>query len=86
MNTVDEFVQSLSPEIIQNLRRAVELGKFPDGRTVSRNQKELMLEAILKYETEHIEEADRVGYIDKSRVKASVNSDSLITIRKTNYE
>lgn len=86
MNTVDELVQSLNPGIIQNLKRAVELGKFPDGRAVSCNQKELMLEAILLYENEHTEETQRTGYIDSSKNKASVSSRDLIATQKIPHE
>ena len=39
MNTVTELVESLSPEMVRDLKRAIELGKFPDGRMVSEAQR-----------------------------------------------
>ena len=85
MNSVDELIQSLSPELIQHLKRAVELGKFLDGSVVDSKQKELMLEAILRYEAEYLSESERTGYIDSSRKTSGVLG-NLIKTRKINYD
>ena len=29
MNTVDELVESLTPDMVNDLKRAIEIGKFP---------------------------------------------------------
>ena len=34
--TLDELIQSLTPEMYQNLRTAVELGRWPDGRRLEK--------------------------------------------------
>ena len=41
MNIVNELVESLTPSMVNDLKQAIELGKFPDGKVVSNEQKEL---------------------------------------------
>ena len=39
MNTVNELVEALTRSMASDLKQAIELGKFPDGRVVSEKQK-----------------------------------------------
>ncbi len=65
--TYEELIQRLDPTVYQNLRRAIELGKWPDGRKVSDEQRRICLEAVIHYEhTHNIPEQDRVGYIERN--------------------
>lgn len=62
----DEFsavVQQLTPEIYQNMRRAVELGRWPDGRQVSVQQRETCMQAMIAWEARHLPEEQRAGYM-----------------------
>jgi len=65
MNSVDELIEALTPAMLNDLKRAVELGKFPDGRVVTPEQQELMLEAVIRYEALHTAEDARTGFIDR---------------------
>lgn len=56
---------NLTPDVITNLRRAIELGKWPDGRMLSREQRETCLQAVLAWEQIHLPEEQRTGYIAK---------------------
>ena len=67
MNTVNELVESLTPEMARDLKRAIELGKFPDGRLVSEAQRELMLEAVILYDAAKLPEDERTGFIHRTR-------------------
>ena len=58
--TLDDLIQSLTPEMYQNLRTAVELGRFPDGRRLDKEQVEMCLQAIIYYEKVNDLPADRV--------------------------
>lgn len=63
-----DLIERLDPSVYQNLRRAVELGKWPDGRTLTDEQRSTCMEAILYYERVHdLPEAQRVGYVDRRR-------------------
>lgn len=72
---MDELLKQLTPEVYQSLRRAIELGKWPDGRVLTEQQKELCMEAIIRYDAMHYSEQQRVGYIDRGK-KAGESCDS----------
>jgi uncharacterized protein YeaC (DUF1315 family) len=64
-----EQVKKLSPEIVAQLRRAIEIGKWPDGRRVTDEQRANCMEAVLNWELVHLPEEQRTGYIDRSEKK-----------------
>lgn len=62
---VEQLIASMTPEIYKNMREAVELGKWGDGRVMQPEQKEICLDAMIRYEhMNDIAEEDRVGYVD----------------------
>lgn len=61
----EALIQSITPEIYQNLKRAVELGKWPDGTPLTKEQLEMSMQAIIAYDHEHHSEEQRVGFIDR---------------------
>ena len=66
----EDAAKQLDPEIYQRFKTALELGKWPDGRLLSKEQKEICLQAIMMYEAQHdIPEQERVGFIDKEKRK-----------------
>lgn len=63
-----DFAQTavqLSREVYENLRRAVELGRWPDGRTLTAEQRQTSLQAMIAWEQAHLPEHERSGYIGK---------------------
>lgn len=58
-----ELLSSLTPEIYQSLRRAVELGKWPDGNKLSVEQRQLCMEAVIAYEKRNLPPEEHSGYI-----------------------
>jgi len=66
--TLDQMLEAITPEIYQSLRRAVELGKWPNGTRLTQEQRETSLRAVIAYEHRHnIPETQRVGFIDRTR-------------------
>jgi hypothetical protein len=63
--TLDELITNLTPEMHQQLKRAIELGKWPDGRKLSAEDKEVCMQAVISYEMKHVPEDQRVGFIDE---------------------
>ena len=61
----EQLAQQLTPEIYQSFKRAIEIGKWGDGKILSAEQKALCMEAVIAYEFNNVDEIDRVGYIDK---------------------
>ncbi len=60
-----ELVNQITPELYATFKRSLELGRWPDGREMSTEQREHCLQAIIAYDQLHTAEEDRVGYIDR---------------------
>lgn len=63
--TFSQLVESLTPDTVGNLRRAVELGKWPDGRRLTDEQRATCMQAVLFWERKYLPETERTGYIDR---------------------
>ncbi len=63
MSNFAELASSINAEVYQTFKQAVELGKWPDGRKLSQEQKELCLQAMIAYEGKHLPEDQRTGYM-----------------------
>ena len=61
-----------TPEMADGLKRAIELGKFPDGRIVSGHQRELMLEATIIYDSLKLPEQERTGFIHRKKTASGI--------------
>ena len=72
MNTVNELVESLTPSMVNDLKQAIELGKFPDGQVVSNEQKELMIEATILYDAMKLTEEERTGFIHRQKQASGI--------------
>lgn len=71
-----QLIDNITPEIHRNLKRAVEIGKWPDGRPLSAEQRELSLQAVILYEARHLAEHERTGFIDRgSKAEGEVCDD-----------
>jgi len=60
-----QLIETMSADTYRSLKQAVELGKWPDGKALTREQRENTLQAIIAWGRIHLPENDRVGYIDK---------------------
>ncbi len=60
---LDAFLQHMTPAIHQVLRTALELGKWPDGRPLTEQEREASLQAVIVYEHGHLPESERVGFM-----------------------
>ena len=62
--TLEDLIKSMTPEVYENLKNAVALGKWPNGLALKEGQRELCLDAILHYEiVNDVPVQDRVGFI-----------------------
>ncbi len=77
-DSYQELLASLTPAIISNMKHAIELGKWPDGRELTPEQREQSLRAVLVWEAHNLPEDQRTGYLGqscKSAGKASSSQD-----------
>ncbi|MFV3304383.1 YeaC family protein [Pseudomonas sp. NY15181] len=63
MSSFAEMIQNITPELYESLKLAVEIGKWPDGRKLSQEQKELSLQAVIAWELKNLPEDQRTGYM-----------------------
>ena len=72
----EDLIASMTPAVYENIKRAVELGKWPNGLKLSNEQKETCMQAIISYGNKNIKREERVGYIYNTKKEVS-NFDQL---------
>lgn len=74
--TYEQLLERLDPQVYQSLKQSLQLGKWPDGRPLSDEQKEICMEAIIWYEQKHnVPPEERVGYINRGTGCSSDDGD-----------
>jgi uncharacterized protein YeaC (DUF1315 family) len=63
INNVSDLVNNMTPDIYKQLKRVVELGKWPTGEKMSKEQSALCLQAVIAYEENNLLPENRTGYI-----------------------
>ena len=64
-----KLIDSITPEIYESLKQAVERGKWPDGRKLTPAQREHSMQAIIAYDLRHTPEDQRVGYVPPKKAE-----------------
>ena len=67
-----QLLESITPEIYESFKKAVELGKWPDTRPLSPEQKALCMQAIIAYE-QRVPEEQRTGYVPPKTTACSTD-------------
>jgi uncharacterized protein len=67
--TFEELLAGMTPDIHENLKLAIELGKWPNGDRLTPQQVELCLQAVIAWDIRHLPETERVAYIDRTRLQ-----------------
>ena len=70
-----QLIEAMTPAIYQSLKKAVELGKWPDGARLTPEQCQTSLQALIAWGEKHLPETERVGYIDKKHKAGDVCDD-----------
>ncbi|WP_308363812.1 MULTISPECIES: DUF1315 family protein [unclassified Microbulbifer] len=58
-----QLLNNLNPQIIGSLKRAIELGKWPNGAAITDEQRRLCAEAVANWEKRSLPVEARVGYV-----------------------
>lgn len=74
-----QLVETMTPETYQNLKRAVELRKWPDGKPLSAEQLENAMQAVILWGETHLDAKERIGFIDKGSKAGEVCDDPTVT-------
>lgn len=77
---LQEMLAQLTPESVVTLRRAVELGKWPDGQRLDREQRELCMQALIAWEQLNLSEEQRTGFMPATDCSNKPDDIQTITI------
>lgn len=66
----EELIQKMTPQMHQSIKTAIELGKWPDGKRLTKEQIDICLRAVIFYE-QKIPEQERTGFIDRTKADGS---------------
>lgn len=64
MNKQD-ILNTLTPEIVDKFRRAIEIGRWDNGDKISVEQRQTCMQAVMIWEYEYLPINERTGYIEK---------------------
>lgn len=62
-DSFQQLLDSITPDIYQRLRTAVEIGKWPNGIALTEEQKALSMQAMISFEAKHLPPEQRTGYV-----------------------
>jgi uncharacterized protein YeaC (DUF1315 family) len=65
MDPQTTLFSKIDENIYQELKQAIELGRWLSGSTVTEQQKQLALQAIIRFEQLHLPEEEHTAYIFK---------------------
>ena len=57
------LVSGMTPEIYQNLKKAVETGRWPDGNVVTSEQRANALQGVIAYEQLNMKDEEKTGFM-----------------------
>lgn len=80
-----QFAQNLSPEIYQQLKTALELGKWPDGKRMTPEQRDTCMQAVISYEVRHVPEQERAGYLSQTCKSQKADESPSVVSSQTEY-
>ncbi len=75
---IQDVASQLQPEIIEKFKTAIEIGKWPDGKTLTSEQRETCMQAVIAYEHAHLSEEERTGYIPPKKTPCATDEESPI--------
>ena len=73
---IEQMLNTLTPEIVEKLKTAVEIGKWPNGVALTKEQRQTCMQAVLVWEHKHLPEAERTGSIERGTKEEDEHGDS----------
>lgn len=67
---IEQVVAALTPDIYEKFKTAIELGKWPDGKLLTVEQKETCMQAVIAYEHKNMAESQRTGFIEDAECQS----------------
>ena len=73
---IGQMLAVLDADIVARLRTAVEIGKWPNGVVLTKEQRQTSMQAVIAWEAQNLPENERSGYIDKGHKEEGDECDS----------
>ena len=73
---IEQMLAILDPDIVERLKTAVEIGKWPNGVALTQEQRQICMQAVIAWEHQNLPEKQRTGYIDKGKKEDGDECDS----------
>ena len=64
---IEQMLAVLDADIVERLKTAIEIGKWPNGVALTAEQRQICMQAVIAWEHQHVDEKQRTGYIDKGK-------------------
>lgn len=61
--SIDKLIKDLTPAVYENMKTAIETGKWPNGVVLNKEQKANCLQIVIAYDNLHKDTEERVGYL-----------------------
>lgn len=72
-----DMLALMTPEVYENLKSAVELGKWQDGTVLTEEQRSNCMQVVILYETKHLPAEKRTGYMPTKSACSSQKPDQI---------
>ena len=73
--SIDKLIESVTPEVYENMQAAIATGKWPNGVEVTSEQRENCLQIVIAYDGIHKDAEERVGYLPTKPKGSPVRKD-----------
>lgn len=83
---IEDILKVMTPDLYQRFRRAIELGKWPDGRQLSQEQMATCIQSVIAYEAAHLPPEQRTGYIPPKPDACDHESTSADDLQPLNWQ
>ena len=70
----EEILNAVSPDIYQRFKTAIEIGKWPNGELLTKDQIDICVQAIIIYEQKHLPPDQRTAYVPPKKTPCSPES------------
>ena len=59
--SIKELIDNMSPEIYENLKKSIEIGKWPDGKKLNKIQLQDCMQILILYESRYFCDESKTG-------------------------
>lgn len=66
MKAFNSALKELPKDVYEKFKEAIAIGKWENGQPLTQDQRELLMECIIRYELMHVRYEDRLGFIQNS--------------------